>query len=185
MSRRTTILVIALVAQFLLVGVAVAGQLSARVTGEEVRLRVGPVDPIEPFRGAYVDLRYPDLEPEVDEQTGEPIGVTGERGDLYVTLRRDGDVWVASGWSRSRPDDGPYLACDDRDWRVSCGIESLFLPEAEAARVQRDIDQSGLWDEARIDEDGNEVPEPRDSGYVAVVKVDRWGNAAITGLEKH
>lgn len=176
MSRRTTILVLALVAQFLLVGVAVAGQLSARATGDEVRLRVGPVDPIDPFRGAYVDLRYPDVEPERDPRTGEPRGVEGDRGDLYVVLRREGDVWVGEEWTRERPEGGTYLACSDRDWRLQCGIESLFLPQEEAARIQAEIDQSGLWS----DEDGTTEA----TGWVAVVKVDRWGNAAITRLEQ-
>ena len=48
--------------QLALVGVAVAPRLSARLTGDEYRLRVAPVDPIDPFRGAYVDLDYPDLQ---------------------------------------------------------------------------------------------------------------------------
>ena len=54
---------IALVAvlQLALVPLAVLPQLSARVTGETYRMRVAPVDPIDPFRGAYIDLSYPDL----------------------------------------------------------------------------------------------------------------------------
>lgn len=47
--------------QLVLVGVAVAPSLSARVTGEEYRLAVAPVDPVDPFRGAYVTLSYPAL----------------------------------------------------------------------------------------------------------------------------
>ena len=46
--------------QLALVGAAVAGPLSARLTGQELLLEVEPVDPIDPFRGAYVDLDYPD-----------------------------------------------------------------------------------------------------------------------------
>ena len=37
-----------------LVGVAVAGPLSARATGEEYLLTVTLFDPVDPFRGAYV-----------------------------------------------------------------------------------------------------------------------------------
>ena len=48
-------------AQLAMVGVAVWAPLSARLTGEQVVLRVQPVDPIDPFRGAYVELAYPDL----------------------------------------------------------------------------------------------------------------------------
>ena len=50
-----------LVLQLALVGLAVLPQLSARVAGDEIVLRVQPVDPIDPFRGAYVTLGYPDL----------------------------------------------------------------------------------------------------------------------------
>ncbi|MDQ4112335.1 MAG: GDYXXLXY domain-containing protein [Actinomycetota bacterium] len=65
-----------------LVGLAVAGQLSARVTGDEIRLRVEPVDPIDPFRGAYVDLSYADIS----------TRTTKETGDAYVSLARRGQV---------------------------------------------------------------------------------------------
>ena len=62
MTRRLAIwLPVLLVAQLALVALAVFPQLSARATGEELRLRVEPVDPIDPFRGAYVTLGYPDL----------------------------------------------------------------------------------------------------------------------------
>ena len=55
-------------------------------------------------------------------------------GDQLV--ERDG-VWTASDWSRERPGDGPYLACDDRSWQIRCGIESWFLPQDEALAMER------------------------------------------------
>ena len=57
------------VASLALVVVAVWAPLAARLTGEEVTLRVEPVDPIDPFRGAYVDLSYPDL-PDLGHRRG-------------------------------------------------------------------------------------------------------------------
>ena len=74
-----------------LTAVAVYPQLSARLTGEEIQLRVAPVDPIDPFRGAYVDLRYPDLNRLGSEERGID---DGESGDVFLTLRKKGDVWV-------------------------------------------------------------------------------------------
>ena len=141
--------------QLALVGVAVAPRLSARLTGDEYRLRVAPVDPIDPFRGAYVDLDYPDLR---DETPGDEE----DRGDLYVTLVKDGEVWVAGEYSRERPSGTPYLTCEDRDWRIQCGIESLFLPQDEAAAMQEDVAGGSM---------------------VAVVKVDGRGNAALVRVE--
>ena len=80
-SLAAKVTVVALV-QLALVGVAVAPRLSARLTGDEYLLRVAPVDPIDPFRGAYVDLDYPDLH--LDERSD----AVGGEGTLYVTLSR-------------------------------------------------------------------------------------------------
>ena len=152
-SLAAKVTVVALV-QLALVGVAVAPRLSARLTGDEYLLRVAPVDPIDPFRGAYVDLDYPDLH--LDRET------PGDEGTVYVTLEQDGEVWVAGAHTRERPSGTPYLTCDDRDWRLRCGIESLFLPQDEAASMQADLG---------------------DGSMVAVVKVDGRGNAALVGVE--
>jgi uncharacterized membrane-anchored protein len=149
------VVIVALV-QLALVGVAVAPRLSARLTGDEYRLRVAPVDPIDPFRGAYVDLDYPDLRLR-DERT-----TAGDEGTLYVTLVRDGDVWTGGEYTRERPSGTPYLTCDDRDWRIHCGIESLFLPQDEAAAMEENVAGGSM---------------------VAVVKVDGRGNAALVRVE--
>ena len=156
---RSTLVKVAAVAlvQLAFVGVAVAPRLSARLTGDEYRLTVEPVDPIDPFRGAYVDLGYPDLA--LDDQRAQNL--EGE-GTVYVTLVPSGDVWKAGGYTRERPAGAPYLMCNDRDWRIRCGIESLFLPQDEAAGMQSDIASGGV---------------------VAVVKVDRWGHAALVRVE--
>jgi len=152
-SLAAKVTVVALV-QLALVGVAVAPRLSARLTGDEYLLRVAPVDPIDPFRGAYVDLDYSDLD--LDRET------PGDEGTVYVTLEQDGEVWVASAYTRERPSGMPYLTCDDHDWRMRCGIESLFLPQDEAASMQADLG---------------------DGSMVAVVKVDGRGNAALVRVE--
>src|SRR4029078_7535393 len=60
-SVAAKVTVVALV-QLVLLAVAVAPRVSPRLTGDEYLLRVAPVDPIDPFRGAYVDLDYPDLD---------------------------------------------------------------------------------------------------------------------------
>ncbi len=140
-----------------LTAVAVYPQLSARLTGEEIQLRVAPVDPIDPFRGAYVDLQYPDL----NGLGGEERAIDdGESDDMFLTLRKKGDVWVGDSWSHTRPDQGLYLACTDRSWRVRCGIESWFLPQDEAAEME----------EAVAD------------GAIATVRVDGRGHATLVDV---
>lgn len=163
-SRAVRVGVVVL-AQLGLVGVAVWAPLSARVAGEEVLLRVEPVDPLDPFRGAYVDLSYPDLpEPVLSdgELTEEQLERLEEvRGTAYVPLTRQGEVWVGGEISRSAPTDGRYLRCDDSSWRLECGIESWFLPQDDAAALQDDL---------------------RGGTAVATVKVDSHGNAALVAV---
>ena len=162
MNRTVTTAVIA-VSQLALVGLGVTPQLSARLTGDTYLLKVAPIDPMDPFRGAYVALDYPDLRHGSSQSPGEPgLGSLddGDEGDLYITIvERDG-VWVADTWTRERPSEGPYLACDDRSWQIRCGIESWFLPQDEAAATEDLL---------------------RD-GAVAEVKVDGRGNAAVVGV---
>jgi uncharacterized membrane-anchored protein len=140
--------------QLALVGGVVSGQLSARLTGDEYTFRVEPVDPIDPFRGAYVTLGYPDLVATNDNIPGEP-------GDLYLPLVEDGAYWTAGTPTRTRPADGPYLACDDSNWRVECGIDSWFLPQDDAVALEDAI---------------------RDGDAVARVRVDDRGHAALVGV---
>lgn len=160
MRRPTRTLALGLVAaaQLVLVGVGVAPQLSARTTGETYLLRVAPLDPLDPFRGAYVALAYPDLQRE-DESWGmgaEGFGAMddGRSGDVFVVLRQEGEAWVAADFTRDRPDAPPYLACDDRGWQIRCGIDSFFLPQDEARAMELDL-ADGAWAEVRIDSRGN------------------------------
>jgi uncharacterized membrane-anchored protein len=155
LSSRPARVAAAVVAQLALVAVAVSGQLSARLTGDEYSFRVEPVDPIDPFRGAYVALDYPDLVPNNEN-------LPGDRGDVFLPLTEDGEVWAAGTPTRTRPDDGPYLACTDRNYEIRCGIDSWFLPQDEARELEGAI---------------------RDGDVVARVRIDGRGNAALVAVE--
>jgi uncharacterized membrane-anchored protein len=148
---------VVVVLQLMIVGVAVAPRLSAYARGEEYLLRVAPVDPIDPFRGAYVDLSYPGLQP---GDVRRPADLPSD-GTTFLPLVRDGDYWVAAGYESDRPDDGPYLTCDSRGSSVTCGIESWFTNQDEAQRL------------------GAEVAD----GAAATVRIDDRGNAAIVALD--
>ncbi|WP_256378021.1 GDYXXLXY domain-containing protein [Phycicoccus sp. HDW14] len=130
--------------------------------GEEVRLRVAAVDPVDPGRGAYVDLSYPDLPGSSGLGDGPSVAaVEGERGTAYVTLTREGAVWVGGPVRRTPPEQGRYLRCDDSGWRLRCGIESLWLPQDEASSVTSAV-QAGT--------------------AVATVRVDARGHAALVDV---
>ena len=155
LSSRPARVAAAVVVQLALVAVAVSGQLSARLTGDEYSFRVEPVDPIDPFRGAYVALDYPDLVP--NDQN-----LPGDRGDVFLPLTEDGEVWAAGTPTRTRPDDGAYLACTDRNYEIRCGIDSWFLPQDEARELEGAI---------------------RDGDVVARVRIDGRGNAALVAVD--
>ena len=165
MSRlpsRVVLVAAACAAQLALVGVAVAGPLSARLTGDEYLLAVQPVDPVDPFRGAYVDLGYPTLSGSSEGGFWRPDEVPGERGAVFVPLVRDGALWRGGEATRTRPDSGPYVRCNDAEWRLRCGIESWFLPQDKAIGVERAVASGSA---------------------VARVRVDARGNAALVGVE--
>lgn len=152
MFSRRVLVAAALVLQAVLLLVAVAPRLSARVAGTEYRLAAGPVDPIDPLRGAYAQLDYPGL----------PRG-DGERpGRVYVPLVPDGRLWKGAGIARQPPAKGPYIACETEGYgSLSCGIDSLFLPQDKAVQMQVEL----AGDRA-----------------AAVLKIDGSGNAAVVDV---
>ena len=156
-SRKARVAVASLV-QLALVPLAVTGQLSARLTGEEYLLEVAPLDPIDPFRGAYVALDYPAL------PNGEELEKReGGRADIaYVPLERSGDLWTGLPPVADPPQEGPFLRCKDEHWQLRCGIDSWFLPQDEAYAMERAVDEGQV---------------------VARVRIDARGNAALVGVE--
>ncbi|MEX2289434.1 MAG: GDYXXLXY domain-containing protein [Mycobacteriales bacterium] len=153
---RSVRVAVACLLQLVLVGVAVAPSLSARVTGEEYRLAVAPVDPVDPFRGAYVTLSYPDL----TQARGDGSSLSGI---VFVPLEpvAGSDLWRGRPAQSQRPARGPYLRCNADSWRLRCGIESLFASQDTASRLEREL----------LD------------GAVATIRVDRRGNAAVLGVQ--
>ena len=157
LRSRTSRVVAASLLSFALIPMAVAGPISARLTGEEYLLDVAPVDPIDPFRGAYVALDYPGL------PGSQQLTERRDTGDVaYVPLVRSGEVWTGLQAVTERPESGPFLRCTDEQWRLRCGIESWFLPQDEALAMEQAV---------------------QDGSAVARVRIDSRGNAALVGVD--
>lgn len=157
LGSRTTRVAAATLLSFALVPLAVADPLSARLTGQEYLLDVEPVDPVDPFRGAYVALGYPGL------PNGQQLTERRVNGDVaYVPLTRSGDVWTGLAPVSERPEAGPFLRCKDEQWQLRCGIESWFLPQDEAYEMEQAVNEGRA---------------------VARVRIDSRGNAALVGVE--
>lgn len=156
MTRHRKLVATAVIAQALLLLLAIGPQLSPRIRGDEVRLLVEPVDPIDPFRGAYVDLEY--------ARSGGPGSPTGRiEGDAYVPLVGRGAGPYRLGPARAtRPASGRFLRCAETG--TSCGIESYFASQTEARRLEREL--GGVRGRA-----------------VARVRIDGAGRAALLAVE--
>jgi uncharacterized membrane-anchored protein len=160
LASRTRRVAVAALVQLAILPIAVAGPLSARLTGEEYLLEVAPVDPIDPFRGAYVALSYPGLPNNVNRSERE-----GSSDTAYVPLERSGDVWVGLPAVAQRPESGPFLRCKDEHWRLRCGIESFFLAQDQAYEMEQAVQEGKAVAKVSIDSRGN----------AAVVEVDIRG----------
>jgi len=153
-ARHLAVVAGVVVALLGLVALVVAPRLSAVLTGEEYAVRVAPLDPIDPFRGAYVQLDYPDLRLDRDLPGPDEDGSS----DVFVPLvDEDGDgVWAGGAATRERPE-APYLRCTDRSYDVDCGIESFFADQDEALRLEEGLRSGTATAVLKVDDDGNAV----------------------------
>ncbi len=121
----------------LIVGLVIAFNENILRNGEEVYLKSTPVDPIDLFRGDYMNLRYEisGMDPDIvsipeDLLTDEAIGK-----DIYLRLHVD-DKGVASPIAvlKNPPKQGLFIkgkikSVDPYNLGVDYGIESYFIPE--------------------------------------------------------
>ncbi|GAA2719084.1 GDYXXLXY domain-containing protein [Actinocorallia aurantiaca] len=142
LTSRPIAVAAAVLVQAALAAWAVQPQLSARLTGAEYRLAVAPVDPIDPFRGAYVQLDYPDL----------PAEAPGS-GRFHVPLVRDGSLWKGTAPVRTRPE-SPHLTCESRGGFLDCGLDSFFVSEDRARALEQDVAAGRLAAVIRVDDQG-------------------------------
>ncbi len=166
-TTRTTRVAVAVTVQLGLVAVAVWAPLVARITGEEVLLRVAPVDTWQLTDDAYLDLDYTDLPtdehyPSGDVTEEEVRRLEAEHGPAFVPLTREGGVWVGGDVVREEPPGGLFLRCDDSGWVLRCGIERAYLSTSPENDAVRDALRAGA--------------------ALAAVRVDGAGHAALMGL---
>jgi uncharacterized membrane-anchored protein len=117
----------------------------ALATGTEVTLATTPVDPLDPFRGRYVELRY-----EISL-----LSAPTREGTVYVELEEQGDRWVAYRVHTAYPDtDRPVIRGTVERGAVTYGIETYFADEDEAPRLEREARAGGLLVDVVLDDDG-------------------------------
>lgn len=151
-------------------------------TGQRITLRVQPVDPRSWFSGNYARLTYDITRiPQNLYRGSEPQLRKGEV--VYVTLERQGDVWVATGLDLSPPESGIFLRgrlewpwWEGSDLQVRYGIEAWFASKEEALAIERSIQD--VWREPETEAD-----VPRSPSVFAEVAVTSSGRGALVGLD--
>ncbi len=137
-------------------------------TGEQIKLKIRPVDPRSLFRGNYARLNY-DIStirdktlPEKDPRNGEVV---------YVKLKPEANgLWTLDSISLKRPEKGSFIRgrinrrsrSDSLTYTVRYGIEAYFAPKEKALTLEK-----GLRD-----------------GGVAIVMIARNGRAALKEIIK-
>lgn len=135
--------------------------------GEEVLLKIRPVDPRDPFRGDYITFQY-----DISRIKGNSFHSLDSQekikyGDkIYIPLAKKGNYWIKNGSvSKDKPNAGIFIkgAIKDIKWKgdlpeeifVSYGIEEYFIPENSG----RDVSFSGRDTFAKVvlDKNGNAV----------------------------
>jgi uncharacterized membrane-anchored protein len=134
----------------------IAGRAAVLRDGQEVLLKVEPVDPRDLLRGDYVRLGYDISNVPVSMIGNVPSGAQWiEAGPVFVRVKKDGDgIWKMVSASLYEPpstppgddeidirgmvDDGRGLGRIDT-LNVEYGIERFYLPEGEGLAIERDM----------------------------------------------
>jgi uncharacterized membrane-anchored protein len=108
-------------------------------SGKTIVLQTVPVDPMDIFRGEYVQLRYT-----ISTLGNIPGVLTLEWGDkVWVHLEQDGEVWKATEVSTIKRDDwdvfitGEVSGIRNNQRTIEYGVEAYFVPEGKGMEIQR------------------------------------------------
>ncbi len=133
-------------------------------TGEEIVLKVMPIDPVDLFRGNYVDLGYRDISNlDLNEVGADKEFLEGEV--LYATLSKKEEFWTVDMISHKKIFVNENEVCMKGKVRsvrgdrvgVEWGIESFFLPAEKAKEVESSVRRGNVSSVVSVDESCNSV----------------------------
>jgi len=139
------------------------------LAGDEIRLKVRPVDPRDFLRGQYVQLKY-----DISSVDAEKNTDFKSKDKVYTVLQKEGEIYTFKEILANKPVNGPYIKGEvkyirwnynnDKDYKtleIKYGIESLFTKEKEAKDIEKRLAKGGI----------------------AVIKLDKSGNAKVLRVE--
>ncbi|KQZ21807.1 hypothetical protein ASD50_05760 [Mesorhizobium sp. Root552] len=151
----------------------IAGRAAVLRNGQEVLLKVEPVDPRDLLRGDYVYLSYDISRIPVKLIADIPAGKqTNDEGRITVRLKKDADgywraasAWLAKPTSPADAGEVDIVGHIAAGWTLSgdatiapdYGIERFYLPEGEGLAIERDMRVRPFGIRAAVSKDG--VPQ--------------------------
>jgi uncharacterized membrane-anchored protein len=157
MSGKKLVLAAALlaIAQIAFLSWMIAGRAAILRDGQEVLLKVEPIDPRDLLRGDYVRLGYEIRNVPVKLVTNAPAGeFVLEDGPVFVRLGKDPDgYWRARSASLGEPQGQPpageidirgmvsggWTLGPDASFSVDYGIDRFYVPEGEGRAIETDM----------------------------------------------
>ncbi len=137
-SERNILIGVLLIAllQFGVLGAMIANEMQPHLSGTTIRVKTVPVDPRDLFRGDYVILRYKFSS--LGSIPGGSLFEEQREQTVFVSMERKGDVWEASGISRTRPKEGVFLRGTLHSFgnEIVYGIESYFVQEGTGKEIE-------------------------------------------------
>lgn len=172
MSGKKLILAAAILAgaQIAFLSWMIAGRAAILRNGQEVLLKVEPIDPRDLLRGDYVRLGYEIRNVPVKLVANAPAGeFVTEEGPIFVRLGRDADgYWRPRSAALRQPDGQPpagevdirgtvtggWTLGPEGAFSVDYGIDRFYVPEGEGRAIEADIGERPFGILAAVASDG-------------------------------
>jgi len=158
------------IAQIAFLSWMIAGRAAVLRNGQDVLLKVEPVDPRDFLRGDYVILTYEIRNVPVKLVANAPPGeFTSEGGPIFVRLAKDADgFWRPRAASLGQPDgvpdtgevdirgmvSGGWSLGPDASFSVDYGIDRYYVPEGQGREIEIDMRERPFGIVAAIGKDG-------------------------------
>jgi len=158
------------VAQIAFLSWMIAGRAAILRNGQEVLLKVQPIDPRDLLRGDYVRLGYEIRDVPVKLVANAPAGdFFTQQGPIIVRLGKDGDgYWRVRSASLGEPQGQPptgevdirgtvsdgWSLGPEASFSVDYGIDRFYVPEGEGRAIETDMRERPFGILAAVASDG-------------------------------
>lgn len=124
-----SVLIITILVQILIPSYMIWGKYDVLKNGEEVKIKVAPIDPYDAFRGRYVSLWYDDIL-SYEERQGK-YGILEIDEDGFATVKKV---------QKEKPTDELYLTSKDEDY-FYIPLDRYYMEENLAPKAEEMISE--------------------------------------------